>query len=318
MNSKNVGSIVENFHEGSRSEPLAEFVLRSFGTAFRVPHEEDTAVDLYCTLTEQIGRLAWPRHHYTVQVKSDMEPWEFGSANSVRWLVEYPLPLFLCVVDKAETRLRLYQTFPRFLVWIGGALPTHLTLVPEEGSHGSSVLWKDDTTYSLSAPVLDMRVSDLGDKEVRENARAVIEFWVNAENRNLVMAKAGVPNFGMPSPYETNSAKALGTSWQGAGAGWGIDSMRDIIASIIAKLGDFYWRRNELGGMARVAVLSRYLWPKPDHDTLAGALADLPFVQPLLNEALRKNNYVFAGVDELSKRIDELLASDLPRQHRSG
>jgi hypothetical protein len=52
-----VGSLARGFHEGSRSEYLAQFVFSSFGTAIPVPHQEDTGIDLYCTLLEQGGGL---------------------------------------------------------------------------------------------------------------------------------------------------------------------------------------------------------------------------------------------------------------------
>jgi hypothetical protein len=50
-----VGSLAANPHEGSRSEYLAQYVFSSFGTAIPVPHQEDTGLDMYCTLLERIG-----------------------------------------------------------------------------------------------------------------------------------------------------------------------------------------------------------------------------------------------------------------------
>jgi hypothetical protein len=55
------GSIAANLHEGSRSEYLAQFVFSSFGTAIPVPHQEDSGLDIYCTLLERDGQRAWPR-----------------------------------------------------------------------------------------------------------------------------------------------------------------------------------------------------------------------------------------------------------------
>jgi len=69
------GSIAANLHEGSRSEYLAQFVFSSFGTAVPVPHQEDSGLDIYCTLLEPLGKRSWPRAYYSVQVKSTMEPW---------------------------------------------------------------------------------------------------------------------------------------------------------------------------------------------------------------------------------------------------
>jgi hypothetical protein len=59
-----VGSIATNLHEGSRSEYLAQYVFSSFGTAVPVPHQEDTGLDIYCTLLERDGPRAWPRAYY--------------------------------------------------------------------------------------------------------------------------------------------------------------------------------------------------------------------------------------------------------------
>ena len=99
------GSLPINFRGGNRSEYLAQFVFSAFGTAIPVPHQEDTGLDIYCTLLQQEGRRAWPRAYYSVQVKSTMDPWEFNGRNSVRWFIEHPLPIFLCIVQKAEAKI---------------------------------------------------------------------------------------------------------------------------------------------------------------------------------------------------------------------
>ena len=78
-------------------------MFASFGAAVAIPHQEDSGIDLHCTLTERVGQRAWPRSYFSVQVKSTTDAWDFKDA--VQWLIEYPLPLFLCVVDKASTRL---------------------------------------------------------------------------------------------------------------------------------------------------------------------------------------------------------------------
>src|ERR1700732_1166913 len=104
------GSIAPNFHEGTRSEYLAQYVFSSFGTAVAVPHQEDHGLDLICTLTERVGQRAWATASYTVQVKSDLQPWVFESKSSVEWFVKYPLPFFLCVVKKTEGALHVYHT----------------------------------------------------------------------------------------------------------------------------------------------------------------------------------------------------------------
>jgi hypothetical protein len=126
-----VGAIPANLHEGSRSEYLAQYVFASFGTVVPVPHHEDSGIDLYGTLAKRVGKLAWPQSYFTVQVKSTDAPWIFKSKPSVRWLIQHPLPVFLCVVDKTKARIRPYHTSSRFDAWSLPPLPQSLTLTPE-------------------------------------------------------------------------------------------------------------------------------------------------------------------------------------------
>ena len=82
-----------------------------FGTSVPVPRQEDHGVDLYCTpFSERQGQRVWPVAYYSVQVKSEVEPWEFTNPESVRWLVEYPAPLLLCFIQKKKGLVRVYQT----------------------------------------------------------------------------------------------------------------------------------------------------------------------------------------------------------------
>lgn len=302
----NVGALAANFHEGSRSEYLAQYIFASFGTAISVPHQEDTGVDLYCTMTERVGARAWPRHHYTVQVKSSMSPWCFDSSESVRWLVEHPLPLFFCVVDKSSARLRLYHTLPRFFVWATGTLPDSLELVPEDGTQGKSTQWSEGTTFSLSAPIVDRTINELLDDSVWAETRSVVDFWLQAEQENLAKFIMRVPLFSMPYSYETNKAEfAGGTVLQGSSLPHRLDGVRASLGQILPWLAQAYWYQHDLRGAARAALLLRYLFP----EYTGPGTPDAPFVHSAINEALRlKPEYVYEGVDRLARRLDEILS----------
>jgi len=301
----NVGALAANLHEGSRSEYLAQYVFASFGTAISVPHQEDTGVDLYCTMTERVGQRAWPRHHHTVQVKSTMTAWHFDSRESVRWLVEHPLPLFFCVVDKSTARLRLYHTLPRFLVWATGMPPDSLELVPENGSQGKSTQWSDGTTFSLSAPIIDRTIMELMDDSVWAEARSVIDFWLQAEQRNLARFTMSVPVFSMPASYETNTTNIRGTVSQGSSLPHRLDGVRASLGEILPWLAQAYWYQRDLRGMARATLLLRYLFPQYE----GPETPDAHFAHPTINEALGlKPEYVYEGVDLLARRLDEMLS----------
>lgn len=52
------GTISQNFHIGSRSEILADYLFSSWGTVTPVRRQDDHGIDLYCTLTQTIGHSA--------------------------------------------------------------------------------------------------------------------------------------------------------------------------------------------------------------------------------------------------------------------
>ena len=69
------------------------------------------------------------RFPYTVQVKSGLGPLVF-EGDEVEWVVHHPLPLYLCVVNKAQARISIYHTCPRFYAWSLGTLPPRLEMAP--------------------------------------------------------------------------------------------------------------------------------------------------------------------------------------------
>ena len=130
------GSYAPNPHEGGRSEYYALLAFSSLGASVPVPRQEDSGLDLYCTLTEGDNKRSWAYAYYVVQVKSDEKPWDLNHERSVEALVQVPLPLFLCIVKKREQRLRVYHTSPRFYVWAVASFPTRLQLLPGEPGGG--------------------------------------------------------------------------------------------------------------------------------------------------------------------------------------
>ncbi len=69
------------------------------------------------------------------------------------------MPVFLCVVNKADTSLQIYHTFPRFSAWSLPPLPKSLELTPGTPGEGEPVQWKDGSSYSLSAPILAFTIN---------------------------------------------------------------------------------------------------------------------------------------------------------------
>jgi hypothetical protein len=298
-----IGSFAPNPHEGSRSEHLAQYIFSSFGTSIPVPHQEDSGIDLYCTLVERVGQRAWPRHYYAVQVKSTDEPWQFTAPESVRWFVQFPLPLFFCIVTKKEARLRVYHTSPRFYVWSLPPLPACVTAIPGEGTEGRHTRWEVGTSFSLSAPILDFTVTQALDDAFCEQIVKVLECWIRIDACNLYQIQAGLRQFSMPYSYVTNEVPlAEGTSTQG------IARAEDPeVAAAIARLEDqLVWitvqlyRRGDVAGALRGLLLYRHLWPREHQISFAHVLQDLMHHAPAT-----RNHYVWAGLDEIDRVLRE-------------
>ena len=200
------GAFPGNLHEGSRSEILADYLFSRWGAVTPARRQDDYGVDFFCTLTERVGQLEQVREYFTVQVKSAEEPWEFKDQESVQWLTEYPTPLFLCTVSKKQMRVRVYHTFPRFWLSSLGDRPETLELSPGEGPSGKSVQWKNGSSFSLSAPIIEATIDDLMDDAQLLKRRDTFAHWVRADRENCDLIRQGLLRFRMPHQYMTNAS----------------------------------------------------------------------------------------------------------------
>jgi hypothetical protein len=260
-----VGSIAPNLHEGSRSEYLAQYVFSSFGTAVPVPHQEDTGLDIYCTLLERDGRRAWPRAYYSVQVKSTMEPWIFASPESVRWIIEHPLPIFLCVVRKAEARILVYHTTPRFAAWILPFHRTRLELVLGTETRAQSVVssWDQGSSFELKAPILNFTIEDALDDIFRTQLATVLKFWIDNDQENIFRVKCGNPHFQAPYEYETNKAGGIGgtSEFGGPFSEQSAQRAEAVVKELLSHITTHHYKNKELVSAAIYATALRRLSP---------------------------------------------------------
>lgn len=303
------GAISTMSHTGFRSELLAQYLFSSWGTVVATPIPQDYGIDLTCNLTDQIGNRAWARSTFTVQVKSNMDPWNFNSVDSVRWLIQHPLPLFFCVVNKAEVRMRVYHTAPRFYIWSLGKLPERLRLKPSTEEEGKFIEWKGGIEYSLGAPILDVCLTQLLDDGFMKKARTVLEFWMEIENRNLSLVRAGLMRFRMPHEYKPNDATISAWGEQGLKKPNDEQIKNGVIhlAEALDCLGSQFFYRSDFQAAVKAALLYRHLFkafPKCfDQRLPAGALGRL---HKYLNDRMPglKKKYVFAGIDEIGHQVD--------------
>jgi hypothetical protein len=200
------GAVAANLHEGSRAEVLADYLFSGWGTVTPVRRQDDFGIDLYCTLTDRIGQRATVTDYFVVQVKSTPDAWVFNGADSVKWLTQYPQPLFLAWVDKKAGIVRIYHVTPRFLVGSMGLLPNRLELIPETVDEGKFVQWSKSGKFSLSAPILQVSLSDLLNETLMTNLRKVFAEWVRIDRNNCDLVRHGLLRFRMPDAYKVNES----------------------------------------------------------------------------------------------------------------
>jgi hypothetical protein len=159
---------------------------------------------LYCTLAERKGNRSWPIAYYSVQIKSTPDPWEFRGRESVDWLLNYPAPLLLSVVDKRNAVVSIYQATTRFQAGVVLELPERMSLVPGEVGDGSFVEWPDTETFELNAPILHFSVGDLSVPAQFANIRRILLYWVENDAANIRRLQIGLRKLAMPYQYRTN------------------------------------------------------------------------------------------------------------------
>lgn len=305
------GCIAPNLHEGTRSEYLAQYFFSSLGTAVPVPHPEDTGLDLHCTITDIIGKRAWPRCFYSVQIKSEWKEWSINGDESVKWLVNQPSPIFLCFVEKKSGRFRIYQTLARHSVSSQPPLPNRIELIPEDRLDGQLLTWKRGAdSLSLSAPILDFTIESLLDESFVDGAKAIIAEWVRWDVENIHSKDSGILMANMPLKYKTNHLPP-GSGRQGVGTFAYDERMLPAIENLrrsLDWLAVCMWRSGNQGLAVRMGLLLRRLYGD------GGDVFLLLFYKELcthfgLADPVHINEFT-AGLDRIDQAIEDLLPKE--------
>jgi len=257
-----VGSIATNLHEGSRSQYLAQYVFSSFGTAVPVPHQEDTGLDIYCTLLERDGPRAWPRAYYSVQVKSTMEPWIFSQSAG---LSNIRCRSFFVSWTKRKLGFLFYHTTPRFAAWI---LPLHknrLELIPgtETRAQPIETSWEEGSSFELKAPILNFTIQEALDNDFRARLAAVLKLWIDNDMENIFRIKCGNHHFRTPYEYETNCADAKGgiSEFGGPFSEKFVQRAKAVLKELLSHIATHHYKNKELVSAAIYATALRRLSP---------------------------------------------------------
>ena len=179
---------------------------------------------------------------------------------------------------------------------------------PTEETVGRFVQWSTSYDFSLSAPILDFTISQLGNDAFFENARGTLEHWIKADNHNLDLIRAGLLRFRMPHIYSTNAPGQTSVIEHSRSAPddelleRGIRQLREALNCIGSQL----FHRKDLPGAVKAALLSRHLvsaFPQFLQDRDYPGDLSLLFHQLANDMPGVRRDYFYAGIDEIERIV---------------
>jgi hypothetical protein len=249
-----------------------------------------------------------------------MEPWVFNGRNAVRWFIEHPMPIFLCIVQKAEARILVYHTTPRFSLWTMPELPERFELILGTETQAVTGQWPWIGPCTLAAPILSFTIKDILDEDFRSQVKNVLKFWIEFDAENLVRIKNGIQQFKVPSDYETNKTKLTGIATQG---NWRFREdtfplAKDRLIELLYLVTTHYYYNDDIMSAVIYSMALRHLQPapwKPGH-------LHCSFLHTKLNELFgcgpgKSGNYAYKACDLLLQMVQDELARHPARLSRT-
>ena len=175
------------------------------------------------------------------------------------------MPIFLCIVDKAEARILIYHTTPRFAAWI---LPLHknrLELIPgtETRAQPIETSWEEGSSFELKAPILNFTIQEALDNDFRARLAAVLKLWIDNDMENIFRIKCGNHHFRTPYEYETNCADAKGgiSEFGGPFSEKFVQRAKAVLKELLSHIATHHYKNKELVSAAIYATALRRLSP---------------------------------------------------------
>jgi len=235
-----------------------------------------------------------------------MDSWIFDGEQSVRWLVEHPTPIYLCVVDKTGGRVRVYHTSQRFYVWGRGKSLAHVALLPTTDQEGNLPKWPENSEeFALGAPILDFSIAEFLQPSFASSARQTLETWIKIDEGNLASLRNGIRRFVVPVKYTPNHppdtrVSATFMPYTRPATDDELDQALPAFRESLENIGMELFKRDDLRGAALCALLHRHVF--------RGNL--YPFMRELHNRiAGTPDQFGNVGVPQLEKLIDDALSA---------
>ena len=203
------GVTARNTRQGFRSEYIAKYIFSAFGTAVDVSSENDIGLDLLCSLTYDQGKLIVYKSSFGVQVKSGSKPFKYSGKKATTWLKKLEFPLILAKIDKKKSKIKIYSTWNLNRYTLGLSSD-------DESKYPDEIVFDTTMTKDLKEPdcakgiipvgnpILEFNFPDIDNSEKCSNFYNVLSEWLDMDNKNYALRRAGVSSaFGF-TRWETN------------------------------------------------------------------------------------------------------------------
>ena len=236
---------------------------------------------------------------------------DFCRPGVVRWIIEHPLPIFLCIVRKDQARILIYPTTPRFAAWILPLHTNHLELIPgtEKRARPIETKWESGSSFELKAPILDFTIQEALDNTFRARLAAVLKLWIDYDMENIFRIKCGIHSFQVPYEYETNSINVSSgkSEFGGPFSEQSLHKAKAVLKELLSHITNYHYNNNELVSATIYAAALRRLSP---HYELGQFNRHNLSLHTKLNELFGMNPpaYAYQAVDAALQTLIEKLA----------
>jgi hypothetical protein len=202
---------IENYHEGDRSEQLAQAILSTIAHIIPVPRQADHfGVDLFAHLFSQSrGGLRSTGRTVAIQLKSNLDSISVAAPDAIQALHALAVPFLIGVVNRTHRNIALYSTLFRFAAyWDNPDAPLIFDLkadVPGLTFHENA------TRIHCGRPIALAIQDELDDPDrgcrdlTRQVLRNNLEYWIRLEADAIAWKTTGLPMSPCPPPeYSTN------------------------------------------------------------------------------------------------------------------
>ena len=202
---------IYGYHEGDRSEYLAQFAFSTVGHCIPVPREADYFLtDLIVHLFSRDGKVLKVNGlEFGIQIKSDTKEVPITGADARCSFFRTLRPLLIGVIGKREGDLSVYTTIHRLrLAWTD--LERDVKLTFSGGTDFNAPCQAGDTRFLLGEPIIKVRLDDLDHPDSTRRSEicgllwALLTSWVEFEVVAITGRRNFLPGVHLPLGYQTN------------------------------------------------------------------------------------------------------------------